>query len=906
MSWLRVLASRLRGMFVNQKADCDLDREIEEHLRSLAERFVRQGMSPEEAKCAAGRQFGGVTQLRESHRDARGAPWIEHILRDLLLALRLLRKRLAFSLVAIMILALGIGANTAVYSVAKAVIFAPLPFPHPDRLVYIGQSAKRYDPTVVNTPMSVRNGLFQDWREMANCFENIAAVRGTQFFLGGGQTQVVEGMLVSEGFFATLGVPARLGRHFTADDYANEGARAIVLSDNLWRTRYNADPSILDREIIVNGAAHRVIGVMPAGFFPTHNDTARGERDPQVFLPLRWSPATKYSRTEWGNRVYARVKPGLTLQQVQAEMDRVAAQIRAAHPEDSWQAMVVPLADYLFGQHEHVFVLLLAAVGLVLFIACANVSNLLLARALERQGEFAVRAALGAGRVAILRQVLMESLVIAGVGGLAGVALSPLLIGPTLALLPAASMLPRLDQVRLDPGVLLFTLILSIACGLLFGMVPAIRAGRGSLAFALSARGRGASIGKREGHLSNGLVIIELALSMVLLVGGGLLTRAFLKLLHTDPGFRPVQSVALRLSVPAYRYGNFDGSPTDVARRQLYDRLEQAMQSLPNVEKAGVAKKLPLRQFWDNNSLSIEGRPPMVPREGSPRFNKRWGLPVHGEVSLQPVSLGYFGALGIPLIRGRLFDQRDRPESPKPAVINQALARKFFPNEDPIGKRIAATGSAQMMTIVGIVGDCRLDGMDSEALPELFMPMAYQPTANAWLIARARGDTDSIAGAVRRVVHEVDSEVGIADFRTMTDVVGDSLWRERLSAVLVGLIAVLAVSIAAGGLYAVISKSVDQRMHELGVRVALGASAGQIAQTVLGRGLRVTAVGLGLGTMLAITGGSLLAQQGWQTSDLSWMLAVVAGLLLVLALAACWVPVRKALGVDPVTVLRSE
>jgi MacB-like periplasmic core domain len=298
MSWLRVLASRLRGIFVNQEADRELDREIEEHLRSLAERFVRQGMSREEAEYAARCHFGGIAQLRESHRDARGIPWIEHILRDLLLGLRLLRKRVAFSLVAIAILALGIGANTAVYSVAKAVIFAPLPYPHPDRLVYIGQSAKRYDPAVVNTPMSVRNGLFQDWREMANCFENIAAVRGTQFFLGDGHTQVVEGMMVSEGFFATLAVPARLGRHFTADDYAGEGIRAIVLSDNIWRTRYNADRSILDREIIVNGAAHRVIGVMPAGFFPTRNDTARNERDPHVFLPLSWSPAAKYSRTE--------------------------------------------------------------------------------------------------------------------------------------------------------------------------------------------------------------------------------------------------------------------------------------------------------------------------------------------------------------------------------------------------------------------------------------------------------------------------------------------------------------------------------------------------------------------------------------------------------------------------------
>jgi putative ABC transport system permease protein len=295
-----------------------------------------------------------------------------------------------------------------------------------------------------------------------------------------------------------------------------------------------------------------------------------------------------------------------------------------------------------------------------------------------------------------------------------------------------------------------------------------------------------------------------------------------------------------------------------------------------------------------------------VPREGNPQFNKRWGLPVHGEVSVQPVSPGYFGALGIPLIRGRLFADRDRPGSPRPAVINQATARKFFPNEDPIGKRIAVTGSAQMMTIVGIAGDCRLDGMDSEALPEVFWPMAYQPTANAWLVARARGDADSIASAVRRVVHEVDAEIAIAEFKTMSEVVGDSLWRERFSAVLVGIIAALAVVIAAGGLYAVISQAVGRRTHELGVRLALGASAMQIAQTVLRHGFRVTVIGMALGILLTTTASRLLARQGLPTGDLPWMVLAVATLLLLLTVVACWVPVRRAIALDPVATLRSE
>jgi predicted permease len=389
---------------------------------------------------------------------------------------------------------------------------------------------------------------------------------------------------------------------------------------------------------------------------------------------------------------------------------------------------VAPLDGYLFGNYERMFVLLLGSVGLVLLIACANVANLLLARALERQREFAVRSALGASRGAIRRQVLVESLVIACAAGLVGIALTPLLTRPALGLLPAASKIPRIDQVHLDPAILLLTSIVSIGSALLFGVLPAIRAGRGDLSFALNSRGRGSSLGKHEGRLSDSLVVAEVALSLMLLVGGGLLTRAFLKLLHNNPGFRPAQSVALQLSIPAYRYGNDDGKrSTDAGRRQLYDRLEQAIQSLASVEVAAISAKLPLRQFWDGEPISVEGRPPLPARDGPPRINKRLGWPVHGDASIQLVSPGYFGALGVPLIRGRLFDDHDRQDPPMTAVINEAAARKLFPNEDPIGKRIGKGGNRT--TIVGIIGDCRLDGMDREVLPEVF---------GRWLICRSQ------------------------------------------------------------------------------------------------------------------------------------------------------------------------
>jgi predicted permease len=910
MRALSILVLRLRALFSRKQVEAELDEELRYHLERQIDANIAAGMAADEARYAALRSIAGIEQRKEECRDARGAFWLlEGLAGDLRHAFRHLTKYRTFSAVAVVTLALGIGATTAVYTVAKAVVFAPLPFPHPERVVQLFQGYKnaRYEAGGENTGMmTAQNGLFQDWHEQAHSFEHMAASQTRQLLLmTGGRTSVVDSFVVGDGFFETLGVPASLGRHFNAADYAAENIRIVVLADRFWRAEYNADPSIVGRDIVLDGAAHRVVGVMPPGFLPT-----RWERAPQVWIPLAWDAATKYSRTAWGNRVYARLKAGITLQQAQAEMDGIDTRLRAMYPEEPANSIVTPLDGYLFGHHERLFDLLLAAVGLVLLIACANVANLFLGRAVERQREFAVRSALGASRVVILRQVLVESLVIAWAGGVAGAALGSLLIRPVVALLPEASRIPRLDQVRLDLGVLLFTMIVSLGCGLLFGIVPAIRAGRSELSLALKTGGRGSTPGRREGRLSDSLVILEVALSLVLLVAGGLVTRAFFNLFQIDPGFRPAQSVALQLAIPAYRYKNYDtdrvmaGSTQDAGRRQLYDRLEQAAGSLADVEVAGVSRKLPLRQFWDSEAVSIEGRPPLPTRAGeSPRINKALGWPVHGQASFQTVSPGYFGALGIPLVRGRIFDNRDRPDAPMTAVINETAARRLFPDEDPIGKRIA-NGSIPM-TIVGIVGDCRLDGMDRAVQPEVFQPMAYLPTPNAWFIARARGDAASIAGALRQIVHDVDPEVGIVETSTMTSVVGDSLWRERFSAMLIGLFALVAVLIASAGIYAVISHAVEQRTHELGVRMALGARGVHIAHAVLGHGLRVTAMGVLLGTVFALVASRFLAQ-AYQVRDLPWLLAGVAGLLIVLTALACWMPLRRALAVDPMTTLRAE
>jgi len=894
---------RLRALFRRNRVEEDLDEELRYHVERDTEEKIRAGMTPELARLEAIRSLEGIERRKEECRDARGTRWLERLAADFLYAWRQLLKQKLFSAVPVLTLALGIGATTAIYSVAKAVVFAPLPLPEPDRVVQIfqGFQSARYEAGSENRGMmSVRNGLFQDWRERSRSFQNMAAYQARQVILrSGDRTEVVDSFLAGDGYFETLGVPARLGRVFNATDYA-DGARVVVLADRFWRAEYGADPSVVGREIVLDGAAYRVVGVMPPGFLPT-----RWERDPKLWLPLNWDPATKYSRTAWGNLVYARLKAGVTLGQAQAEMDTVDRQLRIVYPEESADSVVVPLDGYLFGHYKRMFKLLLMAAALLLLIACANVANLLLARALERRREFALRSALGASRAAILQQMLAESLAIAGAGGLIGVAFSLALIRPVVALLPVTSKIPRLDQIRLDPGVLLFTMLVSIGCGLVFGILPAIRASRGDLAPALKSGGRASSPARHEGRWNDSLVAAQVALSLLLLVCGGLLTRAFLQLVHTDPGFRPAHVVALQLAIPPYRYPMPANPSQDGARRQLYDHLQAAAQSPAEVEYAAVSRRLPFRQFWDPEEISIEGRPPLPAAPAQlPKINKALGWPVHGEMSFQTVSPGYFEALGVPLLRGRLLDSRDRPDAPMAVVINQAALRKFFPNEDPIGKRIANEGGP--MTIVGVVGDPRLDGMDRPALPEAFRPMAFEPSPNAWLIARARGDAASIGNALRQAVHNVNAEIGIIELSTMSEVVSDSLWRERFSAVLIGLFAGFAVLIASAGVYAVITHAVERRTHELGVRVALGASGLDIARSVMGHGLRVTAMGAGLGLLLTSTAVRFVPQASYGPGDLATLFAAAAGLLGVLAMIACAVPARRARSVDPLVTLRSE
>jgi putative ABC transport system permease protein len=820
-------------------------------------------------------------------------------------SMRSLAGRPGIATVILITLALGIGANTAIYSVAQAVIFTPLPFREPDAVVHIfeGSTQDRYQAGRENAFISVRGGTFHDWEQRSQSFERIAASRQKQVVLNAdGRAIVADGVLAGEGLFEIFGVLPLLGRYFTAEDYSGD-SRVVVLSHRLWQEQYNGDASIVGRDILIDNAAHRVIGVMPAGFYPSR------WYEPQFWLPLLWDPATKYSRVLWGLIVYGRLKRDVTLPHAQAEMDHVAAQIREEYPADykNMSAVVAPVAGYTSGHHERLFLLLLWATALVLLIACGNVANLLLARALEREREFAVRAALGASAGALLRQSLAESVTLAGIGGLLGLGIAPLVTKPILALLPASSRIPRIDYVHIDAAVLGFAFLISLGAGVLVGIVPGLRAMHAGLASVLKESARADSVGRRGRRMIDALVIVEVALSLVLLAGGGLLLRAFLTLLHSDPGFRPEHALALQVTVPSHRYGDYETGGRNASRERLFARLASAAGAVPGVEAAAATTNLPLRHGPNPWAISVEGRPVEIPRETGAAVSGT-GLPYHGSVSIQRVTPGYFAALGIPLIRGRLFDEYDRPESPMVGIINETAARKYFPVEDPIGKRITLdmTSYFPRLTIVGVVGDSRMNALDREVYPQVFWPMAFLPGSNAWIVVRTHAEPNVVAASVRRAVQDIDPELAITEVATMNDILRDSLWRQRLAALLVGLFAILAALIAVGGLYAVISHAVARRTRELGVRIAIGATRRHIAASVISQGLRLTAIGVVLGAVLSLILSRWLGSLLPSLVATPWMLPSLSGALLLLAVAACWVPAWRALSVDPVTALRAE
>lgn len=868
----------------------EVDDEIGLHLDLRAEQLVRRGLSPEAARAEAARRFGSLDEARRrlhtsAQRREDRVQMIERLdafWQDLRYAWRGLRRAPGFAAMAVATLALGIGATTAIFSVVHSALLEPLPYAAADRLVFLS------DQQDVETPMSYPE--FVDWRAQTGVFTGLAAYFQTSLVLtGAGEPEVLSGARVSASLPGLLSVAPHVGRAFRADEDAPGADRVILLGHDLWLRRFGADRGVVGRVLTLNGLPYTVVGVLPAGpgaSLPT--DLAAGRRV-DYWVPLRLD-AERAPRGLHFLTVVGRLRPAVDVERARARLADVAAQLKRDDAERHG-VQVGPLAARVVGDARPLLVLLLGAVSLVLLVACANVANLLIARGAGRARELAIRAALGAGRRRVVRQLATESLVLALAGGAAGVLLA---FGALAALRAAASdavglaQLPRLAQARVDGRLLAFALLTSLATGALFGLLPALRASRLALASVLRAGGRGTTGAGARDRTRSALVVAEMTLSFVLLIGAGLLVRSFDRLAAVDKGFDPTQVLTFAVELPSARYPE--------ARQQVafFERVLERVRALPGVRGASVTVSLPLAG-GTNGGFVIAGRP-LAPNEG-PVAEKR------------VVGADFFRVLRVPVVLGRAFDGRDVAGAPQVAVVNEAFVRRYFPGENALGRRIEfgwETEGAQ--EIVGVVGDMREQSLHEPAAPTIYVPFGQRRSDPAMaVVVRTAGDPTRLVAAVRAAVRAVDRDQPVAQVRTLDDVVARALAGRRVAASLFGAFAALALLLAAVGLYAVVSYGVAQRVSEIGVRRALGARTWDVVRLVVGQGVGLLALGAAVGGLASLGAGRLLRGQLYgvgATDPLTF--AAVAAALLVTALVATVAPAVRASRVDPLVALREE
>jgi putative ABC transport system permease protein len=809
------------------------------------------------------------------------------LVQDLKYALRMLKKNPGFTAVAVIALALGIGANTAIFSVVNGVLLRPLPFPDSSRLVALYETDQRS----LSTNSSTSYPDFFDWRAQNHSFERIAAYHDNEFTItGGDQPAHLIAETVSYDLFPLLGVSPALGRSFLPDE-EKAGSRVVILSHEFWASRFGSDPKILGRAITLNNRSYSVVGVMPAGFnFPLNSDPIAVWTTiaPDAVTEGGDKPATEQRGSHF-LQVIGRLKPNVTLAEAKAEMDVIANGIAKQYPDTNGKrgATVRPELEDLVGDIRPALLVLFGAVGCVLLIACANVANLLLARATSRYKEIAIRASLGAGRWRVVRQLLSESVLLSLVGGALGFLLALWGMDVLLKLTPN---IPRIGQVKLDGTVLIFTMLVSLLTGVIFGLAPAWQISKTDLSGTLKEGGRSSNDAGGHNRLRGMLVVAETAASLVLLVGAGLLITSFLRLQRVDPGFNPHQLLTFSFELPEARYPY-------AQRINFYNQFLARLQSTPGVRSSGSILPLPLGDARISVSYEVEGRP--VPKAVEP------------SAYFRVVSPGYFSTMGIQLLKGREFIERDDAKAPGVIVVNQEFARRVFPNEDAIGKHIkpgaSGIGEPVMREIVGIVADVKHLSLSRDDTPEYYVPYAQCLFDPMTVIARTQGDPRSVLDAVRNDLHGLDKDLPVYGVRTMDDYLAASVAQPRFNTLLLGLFAGVALLLSAVGLYGVMAYTVVQRTHEIGVRMALGAERRDVLKMVLGRGLVLTLTGVAIGLVGAIAMSRFLAGMlfGVQPHDPA-TLAGVSLILLAVALLACYIPARRATRVDPMVALRHE
>ena len=807
------------------------------------------------------------------------------LLQDLRYSVRLLLKSPSFALVAVITLALGIGANTAIFSVVNAVLLKPLPYPHPEQLVRVFESSS----TQPRFPMSP--GDFLDYRDQNTTLDNLAIYTRNDLELSlGERPEQLSAMRVSAGFFATLGFEPLLGREFRRDDEVPGNTHVAILSHALWQRRFAGDPEIIGQAVLLSGEAFTVVGVMPAGVQHVGGDyrsTPHGES-----VDGWWPMALNAKSPRFAHFVNAigRMKAGVAREQAEADFNVIAERLAQEHPNTNsgWQIRINGLHQEIVGRARTPLLVLLGAVVFVLLIACVNVANLLLARASSREREMAVRAALGAGRRRLIRQLLTESLLIAALGGGTGLLLANWLIDALVALGP--SQLPRLHAVTVDWQILAFTLGVTLLTGLLFGLAPALQGAKLNLNELLKEGGRGGSGGSRQRRLRDALVAAEVALAFVLLVGAGLLLRSFLKLQQTDPGFRPTGVLTLGFSLPSARYK----APEQILA--FYQTLIERVSTLPGVESAGASSDLPWSGYDENSGFGIEGKTYPPNQEPEARFHF--------------VTRDYFRTIGVPLIAGRWFDSSDRRDKPQVILINESMARRYWPGEDSLGKRITFADQPKdddWLTVVGIIGNVK-DYPDSpEAHPAFYWPNTQQVTRDMFVAIRTDGNPLSLAEAVRREVQTLDKDLAMTNLRALDTVAGAALAGQRFTLLLVGLFAGTALLLAGVGIYGVMAYLVAQRTHEIGIRMALGAQTANVLQIVIKQGMQMALAGMGVGLVAAFALTRAMAGLLFAVAPTDPLTFIgIAILLAAVALMACYIPARRAAKVDPMIALRYE